>query len=177
MRINRENFFRFFDRKGFYIVLFLSVVVIAATAVYVTDSNLKKIEEIRKAQQEEINSAIESNTQYEEEVKEAKEERAAVKNDSIMNKTEGKKESELEGKQGKEVNEKTDTKEVFSTEVKKLAVTPLPPKTEKKSLASGRLTLIMPLEGKVLMEFAVDKLVYSKTLREWTTHKGIDIEG
>ncbi|HAA80575.1 MAG TPA: M23 family peptidase, partial [Thermoanaerobacter sp.] len=33
MRINRENLIRFFDRKGFYIVLFLSIVVIAATSV------------------------------------------------------------------------------------------------------------------------------------------------
>jgi murein DD-endopeptidase MepM/ murein hydrolase activator NlpD len=177
MRINRENFFRFFDRKGFYIVLFLSVVVIAATAVYVTESNLKKIEEIRKAQQEEINSAMENSSQYEEEIKEAKEEKATVKNESVIDKLEEKKESELEKNQEKEAINKPTTKEVFSTEVKKLAVTPSPPKAENKNLASGKLVLIKPLEGKIVMEFAVDKLVYSKTLREWTTHKGIDIEG
>ncbi|MEW9081138.1 peptidoglycan DD-metalloendopeptidase family protein [Caldanaerobacter subterraneus] len=175
MRINRENFLRFFDRKGFYIVLFLSIVVIAATAVYVTDSNLKKLEEIRKAQQEEINSAVESNLNYdyEEEMKRAKEEKPAVGQDfNVAQKEPEKKEAEPEAK-----SEQIKTKEVFSTEAKKLTVTPSPAKTDKKTSISTRLVLLRPLEGKVVMEFAKDKLVYSKTLNEWTTHKGIDIAG
>ncbi|MCL2859890.1 MAG: M23 family metallopeptidase [Oscillospiraceae bacterium] len=33
----------------------------------------------------------------------------------------------------------------------------------------------MPVEGKIIREFAKDNLVYSQTLQEWVTHPGIDI--
>ena len=32
-----------------------------------------------------------------------------------------------------------------------------------------------PVEGKVVWKFAMDSLLYSKTLDQWTTHSGIDI--
>lgn len=35
---------------------------------------------------------------------------------------------------------------------------------------------IMPVEGKIQMDYAMDRLLYSKTLDEWRTHSGIDIE-
>lgn len=34
----------------------------------------------------------------------------------------------------------------------------------------------LPIEGELLKEFAKDNLVYSETLKEWTTHLGIDIK-
>lgn len=33
-----------------------------------------------------------------------------------------------------------------------------------------------PVEGEVLKEFAKDALLYSETLKEWTTHNGVDIK-
>lgn len=33
-----------------------------------------------------------------------------------------------------------------------------------------------PVEGEILVDFAKEELVYSKTLEEWTTHLGIDIK-
>jgi len=36
-------------------------------------------------------------------------------------------------------------------------------------------TMALPVVGKVITEFAVDKLVYSKTLEQWGCHYGIDI--
>lgn len=32
-----------------------------------------------------------------------------------------------------------------------------------------------PVQGKVIWEFAMDRLLYSKTLDQWTTHEGVDI--
>ena len=46
-------------------------------------------------------------------------------------------------------------------------------KTEKKSV---ELKFEKPVEGEVVRDFAVDNLIYSKTLQEWTTHTGIDIK-
>ena len=37
-------------------------------------------------------------------------------------------------------------------------------------------TFIKPIEGEIQKEFAKDSLVYSETLKEWTTHMGIDIK-
>lgn len=45
------------------------------------------------------------------------------------------------------------------------------PATEKPTAEK----LPAPVEGKVLWKFAMDSLLYSKTLDQWTTHSGIDI--
>ena len=37
-------------------------------------------------------------------------------------------------------------------------------------------TFIKPIEGEILKEYAKDSLVYSETLKEWTTHLGLDIK-
>ena len=38
------------------------------------------------------------------------------------------------------------------------------------------ITSILPVEGKILTEFTLDKLIYSETLAEWRMHSGIDIK-
>ena len=37
-------------------------------------------------------------------------------------------------------------------------------------------TFIKPVEGEVIKEYSKENLVYSETLKEWTTHTGIDME-
>ncbi len=37
-------------------------------------------------------------------------------------------------------------------------------------------TFEKPIEGEILKEYAKDSLVYSETLKEWTTHLGVDIK-
>lgn len=37
-------------------------------------------------------------------------------------------------------------------------------------------TFTMPVEGEVVKKYGKDKLIYSDTLKEWTTHLGIDIK-
>ena len=41
----------------------------------------------------------------------------------------------------------------------------------KKELSFG-----MPVEGEIVREYAQDSLIYSETLKEWTTHMGIDVK-
>jgi len=38
------------------------------------------------------------------------------------------------------------------------------------------LSFKMPVEGEIYREFAKESLIYSQTLKEWTTHMGIDIK-
>lgn len=46
-------------------------------------------------------------------------------------------------------------------------------KTETKTV---ELNFAKPVDGDIVRDFAVDSLVYSDTLQEWTTHTGIDIK-
>ncbi len=55
--------------------------------------------------------------------------------------------------------------------------------TETNSKAEGKveeknveLNYAKPVDGEIVRDFAVDSLVYSDTLQEWTTHTGIDIK-
>jgi len=46
-----------------------------------------------------------------------------------------------------------------------------------KPAVSALSTMAMPAMGKVITTFAVESLVYSKTLEQWNSHHGIDIAG
>ena len=37
-------------------------------------------------------------------------------------------------------------------------------------------TFAIPVEGEIIKQYGKDKLIYSNTLKEWTTHPGIDIK-
>ena len=39
-----------------------------------------------------------------------------------------------------------------------------------------KLEFSAPIAGEIIKDFAMDSLIYSKTLEEWTTHSGIDIK-
>ena len=45
------------------------------------------------------------------------------------------------------------------------------PKETKKELSFEK-----PVEGEIVREYAKDNLIYSETLKEWTTHEGIDFK-
>lgn len=50
-------------------------------------------------------------------------------------------------------------------------------KKEDKEIIIPDPTFLMPVSGDIITEYAKDNLIYSKTLEEWVTHTGIDIEG
>ena len=47
---------------------------------------------------------------------------------------------------------------------------------ENKTEESKQIKFTAPVKGEILREFASDSLVYSETLQEWITHKGVDIK-
>lgn len=51
-------------------------------------------------------------------------------------------------------------------------------KTEnsKQEVKQKELTFIKPVDGEIVKDYAKDKLLYSETLKEWTTHLGWDIK-
>lgn len=47
---------------------------------------------------------------------------------------------------------------------------------EETTKTAVELKFSSPVEGEIVRDFAVDSLIYSETLQEWTTHTGIDIK-
>lgn len=79
--------------------------------------------------------------------------------------------NEKNEEKNEENNEETKTK---IEETEKLSI-----KTEKKEEKIIQIpdpTFIKPVNGEIKKEFNKENLVYSETLKEWTTHTGIDIE-
>lgn len=49
-------------------------------------------------------------------------------------------------------------------------------KVEEPEPVKKELSFSYPIEGEILREFAIEELIYSETLDEWTVHQGIDIK-
>ncbi len=47
---------------------------------------------------------------------------------------------------------------------------------ENATQENEELSFIAPVSGEIIKDFAMDTLIYSNTLEEWTTHSGIDIK-
>lgn len=45
-----------------------------------------------------------------------------------------------------------------------------------ESIENEKLEFVSPVNGEIIKDFAMDNLIYSNTLEEWTTHPGIDIK-
>lgn len=86
-----------------------------------------------------------------------KEEKQETKTNENENKVESKTDSKTENK------EKTETK---TTEEKK----------QEKPVIIPDPSFIKPVEGEIIKEYSKENLIYSETLKEWTTHTGIDIQ-
>ena len=73
-----------------------------------------------------------------------------------------------------EENKKEEVKE--STVKKESKNNTINSSTTKKKNEEKDPVFESPIEGEVTKEFAKDSLIYSETLKEWTTHFGIDIK-
>ena len=82
-------------------------------------------------------------------------------------------------------NEKTTNTEVTNTKINKTPVESKVTNTQENTLKEEVLELkenkeelefMAPVNGEITKDFAVDNLIYSNTLEEWTTHSGIDIK-
>lgn len=169
---------RWFDRKkilaiinkdSFYIVLFLCLVLLATTAVWVTQSNIRYF-----SQKDIFPEDITLDEEYKvEEVPLQEEEATALeKSQQKEEQQQAQEVSKQEIKKEEEQPEKVQTEQAAAKEnskpVKKAA-----PQAKKTTPVEEKM--ILPVLGKVIVDYSKDNLVYSKTLEHWTTHYGIDI--
>lgn len=151
-------------KKITYISIILTIVVVTILIVAMV-ININNMYSDYKEQASLIKS-VEDNNQ---------EDLATVENSeetsSSIGKTveESKQEEKVENNVDKQEEKKEETNETNKAEEVKNEVTPKP-------VVIPDPTFIKPVDGEVIKEYSQENLVYSETLKEWTTHTGIDIQ-
>jgi murein DD-endopeptidase MepM/ murein hydrolase activator NlpD len=170
---SRSKIIQFLDKKGFYIVLVMCIVIIGVTAVFVTKTNL---EFLSTNEMIDDGPAVDENSETEI----SKQSDVPVVADVDLKNT-PKKDIESQNMNNNGSTSKSDKagpkpvieKPLVVKQPTKAKDNVQPSKQVNKSKVINRL--MPPVEGEIILEYAEDKLVYSKTLEEWRTHKGIDI--
>ena len=163
-----SSIYKFLDKEGFYIILFLCVCIVATTAVWVTKTNIDRlaVDDLQRPllpldeEFPDVDLGLNQETQDESPVVVVVEKEVAA--EEVMAKQEAKKPAEQPAKQ-----------EVASA--KQVSAKPVVAPAQPVQAVSVKTTFKMPVVGKKGMDFAAESLVYSKTLDHYTTHYGIDI--
>lgn len=186
---NKQSFsgkvLEFLMKKGFYIALFLCLIIIGATGFVITKRNIDYysgggiIDESPAVEEVAVNKQIkigdmkeyEKSKSRNDEVDKAEKASAMPKdNESQMSNTN---ESEANS-EAQEINKEV---EIGQQMGKKVNEKPEPIKENHKAKNQGSQEFIYPVQGEINMDYAMDKLAYSKTLEQWIVHRGIDIKG
>lgn len=140
------------------------------------NNNIKNQPEIALNFEEEIISSESASTEIGKTVEEAKKQIEEISENNAKeaeektentnsNKSDNNKNSDTEKEQNKVANaQKQETK----TESKK--------EQTQKAEEKKQIKFTAPVKGEIIREFASDSLVFSETLQEWITHKGVDIK-
>jgi murein DD-endopeptidase MepM/ murein hydrolase activator NlpD len=169
----------FLDKKGFYVILLLCIAVVAGTAIFVytrnaisrqPDYNARNItaeteeglvaENVGLNQSEELNAREIEDTQ----ASAAAGQQSDIGNPASINNAESESAAKI-----KDDENKTDKQDETGATPKS------DPKPSKSTTPVKRQSFRMPVNGEIVLEYAMDKLVYSKTLEEWRTHPGLDL--
>lgn len=173
----KENLEKFInkatEKEGFYVILFVCICIVATTAVWVSKENVNKIEAIEK---KEDNTLVENNYgdynagdyEYREYFGEDEEDTSIT----VIEIDESNQEKEQNQESVQVVNTQQESQQ---TQQEVVAEEKETEPEVVQTLAQTVETMAMPLKGKISLNYAEDKLVYSKTLEQWMTHKGLDI--
>lgn len=155
---SKRSLYNILDKEGFYIILFLCVCIVAVTAIWVSNQGNDNLAEDEPRLEEPDVTLVEGPEEDSNEV--------------AINTLE---------------NQNKDTNEENQEPSKSLIEEPQEPQAEvdENDLEIDTTTsaeivvynMMMPVVGKLGLPFADDRLVYHKTLEQWSTHKGIDIQG
>lgn len=166
-----NSIYKFLDREGFYIILFVCVCIVATTAVWVAKTNIDRLAldepmEPLKLEEKEMVSIPSDMEEVQKNptivVEEITDDEGEESTPTISIPVENPEEDD----QDQEVIE---SKPEIKKSNPKITASPAPIQKEE----AVRMTT--PVAGKIGMKYAVDTLTYSKTLEQYTTHHGIDI--
>lgn len=157
---------RFLERQGFYVILLVCLGIVGVTAFVTLSGNSSEPPAQQEAQVDWLNLPV---TQNEGE---------------SLNEALSATPTPTPTLEPTPTPSPPPTPEVSPSAVPALALTPEPepspsetpvPSETPKAASKGSISFPMPVQGKLALKFADKNLVYSKTLKQWTTHPGIDI--
>lgn len=157
---SKHNLKRFLDKQGFYIVLFICICIIGITALW---TSMDRNNEIQMEEREPEGITQEQN--YDDDLNEA----TVQQTDKVDIKVKDVVTDPPKGENNGKADEQFQT--VATSNIAKTST-----QTVSKSKESIKSIMLKPVEGKLLKDFAMDNLLYSRTLKEWSTHPGIDFE-
>lgn len=149
-------------KKSFYFVLILGICILASSAFWV---NKSKVQE----------DPMENNyVGYDESGDEIEEPIVFLDDEEIL-RDDDQENTQMASEEPVKNNDPTKTL-VNNNVDEDIPVLKIEEKEATAASSLSRMNLIKPLDGIVGMIYAEDTLTYSKTLDQYTTHKGIDIE-
>jgi len=196
-RFTGKGILEFLDKKGFYIVLILCIAIVGATAVFVAtynvtssneDSEMENIiaEDFGEDAVDETGEVPVGNS-TEPAVDIVEDEEVAIgtslsssEEEAIMVSEPAESHEEVTGGQdleevAAEASKPAENKQKDTAPSKDKETVPNKESQSEKKTTEEEFQLIMPVSGNVTFDYAMDKLVYSRTLEDWRTHSGIDL--
>lgn len=151
----------FIKQNGFLLFLFICVCVVAVGTVFIATQDLRAAEDLEEQELVIL-----------EEVKNEESEDVALEDTEQV--------SSIEDNTADEVatNEVTDeiVEETIANDKVEIEYVEEYEEEDIELVTNKPITSILPVEGKILTDFTLDKLIFSETLAEWRMHSGIDIE-
>lgn len=166
-------FGNFIDGKGFYIIIFLCVIVIGATITVVSLRDYNKIGNQYSSNEKLLNNATDINGKQSDEIYKETDVPARTVTASISEQPKQNKPRVVYG--NKEGISQKSNKNKFERDTLKKLIKNKKSSDKNKNESLQPISPIYPVFGKIIKEYAQSNLVYSRTLQAWTTHTGIDI--
>ncbi len=158
-KFNKEKFIDFFDRKGFYIILTICIAVIAATALFVN-------REPADPDGSSISDDGPGDTELSGDLEDDDEDDDLEASSNLDNETDDNADGDADPTNGSENTDGT------VTNANEESSGDSDPASSDNAVT---IELSVPVFGDISLDYAMDKLVYSKTLEDWRTHSGLDI--
>lgn len=184
---NKKRFIGFLDKFGFYLILFVCLLIIGVTAILTRGGTGNQL--ITRKDQKTPNTQVEgeaAETPLDNDIdiivtdiingdEDPSQDNTAEQSDVDENL-----ETSNEGSGNLSPNDERDDEEADlesdtedADEVAEEEGVP----ASAEGQEGESLEMTVPVNGQVLRPYSVDKLLYSPTLKEWSTHTGIDIAG
>lgn len=180
----------FFKESGFYILIVVGLCILAVGAVYFTTNHLITPPDDEGELAQEQDDEWEKDIVILDDEPDPFEESAIEQLQNPERPWDYMAQDDSPADNDKLITENTDVNEPDIETASKPTIAPTKtPETPQKAeadpekdsqevinLFGGKPSFTMPVDGKIIMDYAMDKLLYSKTLDEWRVHTGIDIE-
>jgi len=187
-RLRKINFRKILDKDGFYIIMFLCVCIVGTSAVWVAKTNIDRLtlddgnkmeinleeSDLADLGEGEINSQIDDIIIVDSE--DSLYDDIPADSDSVVSQDEEIPE-EHKGPIGKVLVEDLREPQIIVSNPPTVITEPVlvDEVLPASAPAPEKVAMIWPVDGEITMGYAVETLVYSRTLEHYTTHHGIDI--